>query len=82
LGIGFSMLQPTVFAMISSTAEPTYRGLTMGIARTIAAFGIVIGPTMVGWFIDLGYALSAFYVIAGILCLCSIFTYTVFKKQS
>lgn len=80
LGLGFSILQPTVFAMISDYAEPENRGLTMGISRTVAAFGIVIGPTMVGGLIDLGQPLLAFYIISGILCLFSILTYVVFRK--
>ena len=80
LGLGFSILQPTVFGMISDYAEPENRGLTMGISRTVAAFGIVIGPTMVGGLIDLGQPLLAFYIISGVLCLFSILTYVVFRK--
>jgi MFS family permease len=80
LGVGFSILQPTVFSMISDHAEPENRGLTMGISRTVAAFGIVIGPTMVGGLIDLGQPLLAFYLVAGILGLFSILTNAVFWK--
>jgi MFS family permease len=80
LGVGLSILQPTVFSMISDHAEPENRGLTMGISRTVAAFGIVIGPTMVGGLIDLGQPLLAFYLVAGILGLFSILTHLVFRK--
>jgi MFS family permease len=80
LGVGFSILQPTVFAMVSDHAEPEKRGLTIGISRTVAAFGIVIGPTMVGGLIDLGQPLLAFYLVAGILGLFSILTHVVFRK--
>jgi len=80
LGAGLSILQPTVFSMISDHAEPENRGLTMGISRTVAAFGIVIGPTMVGGLIDLGQPLLAFYLVAGILGLFSILTHIVFRK--
>jgi DHA1 family multidrug resistance protein-like MFS transporter len=80
LGLGLSMLQPTIFAMISDYAEPGNRGLTMGISRTVAAFGIVIGPTMVGGLIDLRQPLVAFYLIAGLLGLFAILTHVVFGK--
>jgi len=80
LGLGLSMLQPTVFAMISDHAEPGNRGLTMGISRTVAAFGIVIGPTMVGGLIDLGQPFVAFYVVTGLLGLFAILTRVVFRK--
>jgi len=80
LGLGFSILQPTVFGMISDSAEPENRGLTMGISRTVAALGIVIGPTMVGGLIDLGQPLLIFYIVSGLLCLFSIITYVIFKK--
>jgi MFS family permease len=80
LGLGLSMLQPTIFAMISDHAEPGNRGLTMGISRTVAAFGIVIGPTMVGGLIDLRQPLVAFYLIAGLLGLFAILTHVVFGK--
>jgi MFS family permease len=80
LGAGLSILQPTVFSMISDHAKPENRGLTMGISRTVAAFGIVIGPTMVGGLIDLGQPLLAFYLVAGILGLFSILTRLVFRK--
>lgn len=79
LGLGLSMLQPTVFAMISDHAEPRNRGLTMGISRTVAAFGIVIGPTMVGGLMDLGQPLVAFYLLVGLLGLFAILTRVVFR---
>jgi MFS family permease len=68
--------------MISDYAEPENRGLTLGISRTVAAFGIVIGPTMVGGLIDFGQPLLAFYIISGILFLFSVLTFAVFRKPN
>jgi MFS family permease len=78
LGIGLSILQPTPWTMISDYAHPEYRGVTMGVARTIADSGHLIGPIMVGWLIDLGHPLIAFYIVAGILGAVSLLTYRVF----
>jgi MFS family permease len=82
LGVGLSILQPTVFSMISDYSESEYRGLTMGFARTVAAFGIIAGSALVGYLIDLGQPLLVFYIVAGIIGLFSILTFTIFKKAS
>jgi MFS family permease len=78
LGIGLSILQPTPWTMISDYAHPERRGVTMGVARTIADAGHLIGPIMVGWLIDLGQPVIAFYIVAGILGAVSLLTYRIF----
>lgn len=50
----------------------------MGVARTIADAGHLTGPIMVGWLIDLGQPLIAFYVVAGILGGVALLTYQIF----
>ena len=82
LGIGLSILQPTPWTMISDYAHPEYRGVTMGVARTIADAGHLIGPIMVGWLIDLGQPLIAFYVVAGILGGVALLTYQIFALDT
>ena len=67
--------------MISDYAHPEYRGVTMGVARTIADSGHLIGPIMVGWLIDLGHPLIAFYIVAGILGVVSLVTYRIFAHD-
>jgi DHA1 family multidrug resistance protein-like MFS transporter len=80
LGIGLSILQPTPWTMISDYTHPGHRGVTMGVARTIADTGHLIGPPMVGWLIDLGQPLTAFYIVAGVLGSVSLLTYWVFTR--
>lgn len=82
LGIGLSILQPTPWTMISDYAHPEYRGVTMGVARTIADAGHLIGPIMVGWLIDLGQPLIAFYIVAGILGAVALLTYRIFAHDT
>jgi MFS family permease len=81
LGIGLSILQPTPWTMISDHAHPEHRGVTMGVARTIADTGHLIGPPMVGWLLDLGQPLMAFYIVAGVLSGVSLVTYKVFRHE-
>lgn len=78
LGIGLSILQPTPWTMISDYAHPEHRGVTMGVARTIADAGHLIGPIMVGSLIDLGQPVITFYIVAGILGAVSLLTYRIF----
>jgi MFS family permease len=82
LGIGLSILQPTPWTMISDHAHPEHRGVTMGVVRTIADTGHLIGPPMVGWLIDLGQPLVAFYIVAAVLGGVSALTYWVFTRDS
>jgi MFS family permease len=82
LGVGLSILQPTPWTMISDYAHPEYRGVTMGIARTIADVGHLIGPIMVGWLIDRGQPLIAFYIVAGILGGVAFLTFKIFKQDT
>jgi len=81
LGFGLSLLQPTPFAMISDYAKPENRGVTLGLARTIADVGIILGSTLVGWLIDVGQPLLVFYLIAAVLALFSAVTWYVFRDQ-
>jgi MFS family permease len=81
LGLGFSFLQPTPFAMLSDYAKPENRGLMLGLARTIADFGIILGPPLVGWLIDVGRPLLVFYLISAVLALFSLATWRIFRKQ-
>ncbi len=81
LGFGLSLLQPTPFAMISDYAKPEYRGVTLGLARTIADFGIILGSTLVGWIIDVGQPLLVFYLISAVLALFAAVTWHVFRDQ-
>ena len=81
LGFGLSLLQPTPFAMISDYAKLENRGLTLGLARTIADFGIILGSTLVGWLIDVGQPLLVFYLISAVLALFSLATWYVFRDQ-
>jgi MFS family permease len=80
LGIGFSLLQPLPFTMITDYTNPESRGLTIGFSRTIADLGIILGPTLVGWIIDLGQPLLVFYLISGILSLFSFVIWYVFRE--
>ena len=82
LGIGLSILQPTPWTMISDYAPPEHRGVTMGVARTIADIGHLIGPPMVGWLLDLGQPLTVFYIVAGVLSGVSLITYRVFRHKA
>lgn len=82
LGIGLSILQPTPWTMISDYAHPEYRGITMGVARTIADAGHLIGPIMVGWLIDLEQPVIAFYIVATILGSVSLLTYRIFAHET
>jgi MFS family permease len=82
LGVGLSILQPTPWTMISDYAHPEYRGVTMGVARTIADVGHLIGPIMVGWLIDRGQPLIAFYIVAGILGGVAFLTFKIFKQDT
>lgn len=82
LGIGLSILQPTPWTMISDYAHPEHRGVTMGVARTIADIGHLIGPPMVGWLLDLGQPLIVFYIVAGALSGVSLITYWVFRHKA
>lgn len=82
LGIGLSILQPTPWTMISDHAHPEHRGVTMGVARTIADAGHLIGPPMVGWLLDLGQPLTVFYIVAGILSGVSLVTYLVVRHEA
>jgi DHA1 family multidrug resistance protein-like MFS transporter len=81
LGFGLSLLQPTPFAMISDYAKPENRGLTLGLARTIADVGIILGSILVGWLIDVGQPLLVFYLISAVLALFSCVTWYVFRDQ-
>lgn len=82
LGIGLSILQPTPWTMISDYTHPEHRGVTMGVARTIADTGHLIGPPMVGWLIDLGQPIVAFYIVAAVLGGISLLTYWVFMRKT
>jgi MFS family permease len=82
LGLGFSLLQPTPFAMVSDYTKPENRGLMLGLARTIADFGIVLGPPLVGWLIDVGQPLLVFYLISAVLVLFSLATWRIFRNQN
>lgn len=81
LGVGFGLLQPTPFAMIIDLSKPANRGLMMGIMRTIADLGIIVGPIVVGSLMNLGQPLWVFYLIAMIIGVLSILTWIVFRRH-
>jgi MFS family permease len=80
-GIGLGLTQPIPFAMLIDFAKPEKRGVTMGIFRTAGALGIIIGPTMVGFLIDLGTVLIPFYIVAATLGTFSLLIRIVFGKN-
>jgi DHA1 family multidrug resistance protein-like MFS transporter len=80
LGFSFGIFQPLPFAMIIDNSEPNNRGLTIGISRTIADFGIILGPIIAGWLLDLGQPRLTFYLVASLFGLLSYFTYRIFFK--
>jgi DHA1 family multidrug resistance protein-like MFS transporter len=80
-GLGFSLLQPTPFVMLSEYAKPEARGLMLGLARTIADVGIILGPTLAGWLIDAGQPLLVFYLVAASLSVFSLVTWRVYRTH-
>jgi DHA1 family multidrug resistance protein-like MFS transporter len=82
LGLGFSLLQPIPFAMINDHSPPQSGGKVLGFARTLADLGIILGPTLVGWIIDLNHPLWVFYVIATIIGLYAIVTRYLLRARS
>ncbi|MHA2406532.1 MAG: MFS transporter [Candidatus Hermodarchaeia archaeon] len=82
LGLGFSLLQPIPFAMINDHSPPYSGGKALGFARTLADMGIILGPTLVGWIIDLGHPLWVFYVVATIIGLFAIMTWYLLRSRS
>ncbi len=80
LGIGFGLLQPIPFATIIDFSNPAKGGLSMGILRTIADLGLIIGPMMVGWLMYLNQPLLVFYLVASIIGALSFMTWIVFRK--
>jgi len=79
-GVGHGLLQPIPFTMIIDLSKPENRGLSMGILRTIADLGVIIGPIMVGLLMDLNQPLLVFYLVAGIVVAFSFITWIVFRK--
>ena len=82
LGFSFGIFQPLPFAMIIDNSEPNNRGLTIGISRTIADFGIILGPMLAGWLLDLGQPRYTFYIVASLFGLFSYLTYRIFFKEN
>jgi DHA1 family multidrug resistance protein-like MFS transporter len=80
LGVAFSLLQPTPFTMILDTAQPENRGLMVGLLRTTGDIGIIVGPILVGSLLDIGYIVSIFYVIAGIIGIFTIISWIIFYQ--
>lgn len=80
LGVGLGVLQPLPFAMVIDYSKHDSRGLTMGILRTVGSLGLILGPMVVGWLMDLGQALLVFYTIAVIVGLFSVLTWVVFRR--
>ncbi len=80
LGVGHGLLQPIPFTMIIDLSKPENRGFSMGILRTIADIGIIIGPMMVGSLMDFNQPLLVFYLDAGIVITISFMTWIVFRK--
>jgi MFS family permease len=78
--IGLGILQPIPFALLIEYAKAENRGLAMGIMRTVGDLGIVLGPIIVGWLLDLGQALYAFYLIAIFVGVFSLLTRLIFRK--
>lgn len=79
-GVGFGLLQSIPFTMIIDFSKPENRGLSMGILRTIADFGIILGPMIVGWLMYINQPLLVFYLVAGIIGAFSFITWIVFRK--
>jgi MFS family permease len=82
LGFCFGIFQPLPFAMIIDNSEPNNRGLTIGVSRTIADFGIILGLLVAGWLLDLGQPRYTFYVVASLFGLFSYLTYKIFLKEN
>jgi MFS family permease len=80
LGVGFSLLQPTPFTMILDTAQPENRGLMVGLLRTTGDIGIIVGPILVGGLLDIGFIVSIFYVIAGIIGVFTFISWMIFYR--
>jgi MFS family permease len=79
--VGLGILQPIPFAMVIEYAKAENRGLAMGVMRTIGDLGIVIGPMIVGWLLDLGQALYAFYLITILVGASSLLTWLILRKS-
>jgi MFS family permease len=82
LSIGLGILQPLPFAMVGDYAQSKTIGITMGVLRTVGDLGIILGPIIVGWLLDLGHNLYVFYLIAAIVGLFSLVTWVVFIKRT
>jgi DHA1 family multidrug resistance protein-like MFS transporter len=82
LGIGLSILQPTPWTMLSDYTPPAQRGVVMGVARTIADTGHLLGPLIVGGLIDLGSPVIAFYLVASVLAGVALYTYWIFTRTA
>ena len=81
LSIGLGILQPLPFAMVGDYAQPKTMGITMGVLRTVGDLGIILGPIIVGWLLDLDHDLYVFYLISAIVGLFSLVTWVVFIKR-
>jgi MFS family permease len=82
LGVGLGLLQPTPFAMIIDLSKPANRGLMMGVMRTVADIGVIVGPIIVGSLMNIGQPLLVFYVIAAIIGALSLMTWIVFRRPA
>jgi predicted MFS family arabinose efflux permease len=81
-GVGLGLLQPTPFALLPRFTRPEQRGLAMGVMRTIGDVGLLVGPLLVGWFIDLGYPTLAFYSVSGVIGITTIIAGFVFARRT
>jgi len=79
-GVGLGLVQSAPFALLIDYTKPEERGLAMGIFRTVGDFGMLVGPMMVGFLMDIGSVFISFNVLAIALGVFSFLVWRVFRR--
>lgn len=48
--------------------------------RTIRDIGLLVIPLLIGWLIDRGYPMTAFYAVSGVIGITTMGAWTVFQR--
>ena len=63
-GVASGVVNPAQVAIVADQASPNHRGLAVGLYRSFSDVGIITGPLIAGFLIDILNITSSFIIIS------------------